>query len=124
MTRTHVPGLDDFPEWLRKRRFAPDFRIPYLVRWVRRFRRLSASPPHMTCAEQHYPIDGGGIDPLSAIKGDAEARIDFEYDVSRIKHGLTIAAALVGALPGGARLATFTPGIGAPQAMRQAPARG
>jgi hypothetical protein len=37
--------LTDFAEWLRRRRLAPDNRIPYLVRWVERFLRLSASRP-------------------------------------------------------------------------------
>ena len=33
----------DFTEWLRQRRSAPENRIPYLVHWVERFLRLSAS---------------------------------------------------------------------------------
>lgn len=34
-------SLSTFAQWLRDRRMAPDFRIPYFVRWVQRFQRLS-----------------------------------------------------------------------------------
>ena len=35
--------LGNFTDWLRQRRLAPENRIPYLVCWVERFLRLSAS---------------------------------------------------------------------------------
>ncbi len=37
--------LAGFADWLRLRRLAPGHRIPYLVQWVDRFLRLSASRP-------------------------------------------------------------------------------
>ena len=42
-SRDEPVELEGFQEWLRARRLAPDFRVPYYARWVQRFLRLRAS---------------------------------------------------------------------------------
>jgi hypothetical protein len=48
VSRDEPVELEGFQEWLRGRRLAPDFRVPYYARWVQRFLRLRASRPRET----------------------------------------------------------------------------
>lgn len=46
MAQKRETAFGEFGDWLRQRRLATENRIPFLIRWVQRFHRLSASRPN------------------------------------------------------------------------------